>query len=284
MDLILYNPKSKNTRSNIQTHKLIRKYKKQGVPFRLKSVLKIEDIATYLEGKDHIDNVILLGGDGTINHLVNQVVNLDVKQDIYLKSNGTGNDFLRTLKNNDKEPQYIMESTYDTGFKTYFINGTGMGIDGYVGYLMHKSKRKGKLAYLINTLIGLIQYIPEELELEVDGEVHNYKKTFIVTMNNGKYFGGGMKISPEANLDDEYLDVIVVHSISKLLILPIFFTIYIGKHVKFKKWVTHFKAKHIKATYKTPQITQADGENYYDITTMEVKSSGKKIHLRHYNK
>lgn len=284
MDLILYNPKSKNTKSNIQTHKLIRHYKKKGVPFRLKSVLKIKDIEAYLEGKDHIDKIILLGGDGTINHLVNTIIDLDIKQDIYLKENGTGNDFLRSLKNYDKDPQYIMESTYDTGFKTYFINGTGMGIDGYVGYLMLQSKKKGKLAYLINTLKALIKYIPEELELEVDGEKHRYKKTFLITMNNGKYFGGGMKISPEANIKDEFLDVIVVHSISKLLILPIFFTIYIGKHTKFKRWVTHFKAKHVKATYKTPQITQADGENYYDITTMEVHSSGKQVHLRYFEK
>lgn len=284
MDLILYNPKSKNTKGNIQTHKLIRHYKKKGIPFRLKSVLKIKDIKTYLEGKDHIDKVILLGGDGTINHFVNRIIDIDIKQDIYLKSNGTGNDFLRSLKNNDTEPQYIMESTYDTGFKTHFINGTGMGIDGYVGLLMHQSKKKGKLTYLINTLKALIKYIPEELDLKIDGKEYNFKKTFLITMNNGKFFGGGMKISPEAEIKDEYLDVIVVHSISKLLILPIFFTIYIGKHTKFTKWVTHFKAKHVVATYKTPQITQADGENYYDITTMDVKSSGKQIHLRYFDK
>ena len=284
MDLILYNPQSKNTKGNIQTHKLIRHYKKKGIPFRLKSVLKIKDIETYLEGKDHIDKVILLGGDGTINHFVNRIIDIDIKQDVYLKSNGTGNDFLRSLKNNDKEPQYIMESTYDTGFKTHFINGTGMGIDGYVGLLMHQSKKKGKLTYLFNTLKALVKYIPEELDLTIDGKEYNFKKTFLITMNNGKYFGGGMKISPEAEINDEYLDVIVVHSISKLLILPIFFTIYIGKHTKFKKWVTHFKAKHVEATYKTPQITQADGENYYDITTMDVKSSGKQIHLRYFDK
>ena len=284
MDLILYNPKSKNTRSSVQTHKLVRHYKKNGIPFRLKSVLKIKDIRAYLEGKSHIDKVILLGGDGTINYLVNSIFDVEIKQDIYLKRNGTGNDFLRSLRKNDTSPQYIMESTYDTGFKTYFINGTGMGIDGYVGYLMNKSKRKGKLAYLFATLKALIQYIPEELELEIDGVHHKFDKTFLITMNNGKYFGGGMKISPHADITDEYLDVIIVHSIPKWLLLPIFFTIYIGKHTWFKRWVKHFKAKHIIAKYKTPQITQADGENYYDITEMNVKSSGKTIHLRHYKK
>ncbi len=284
MDLILYNPKSKNTKANIQTHKLIRHYKKKGIPFRLKSVLKIKDIKSYLEGKDHIEKVILLGGDGTINHLVNSVMDVNIKQDIYLKSNGTGNDYLRSLKDFDDKPQFIMESTYDTGFKTHFINGTGMGIDGYVGYLMSKSKNKGKLAYLFATLKGLIKYIPEDLDVVIDGEKHHFNKTFLITMNNGKYFGGGMKISPNANINDNKLDIIVVHNISKLLILPIFFTIYLGKHTIFKRWVKHFKAEHVVATYKTPQITQADGENYYDITTMDVKSTNKTIHLRCFEK
>ncbi len=282
MDLILYNPLSKNTKSNIQTHKLIRYYKKNNIPFRLKSIIKIKDIEQYLIGKDHIDKIILLGGDGTINHFVNSTIDVEIKQDIYLKPNGTGNDFLRTLKTQDAKPQYIMESTYDTGFKTNFVNGTGMGIDGYVGALLQKSKRKGKLAYLYNTIIAMIKYIPEPLTVEVDGETHHYKKAYLVTMNNGKYFGGGMKISPNANLNDEFLDVIVVHTISKLLVIPIFFTIYFGKHTLFKRWVTHFKAKNVKATFTTPQMTQADGENYYDITSMEVKSSKKQIHYRYF--
>ncbi len=282
MDLILYNPLSKNAKSNIQTHKLVRYYKKNRIPFRLKSILKITDIEDYLLDKDHIDKIILLGGDGTINHFVNNIINLDIKQDIYLKSNGSGNDFLRSLKNNDSLPQHIMESTYDTGFKTYFINGTGFGIDGYVGYLMNESKGKSQFSYLINTLKALFRYIPEPLTITVDGETHHYDKAFLVTMNNGRYFGGGMQISPEGDITSPYLDVIVVHTIRKFLMLPIFFTIYLGLHTKFKRYVTHFKGKVITATFTSPQISQADGENYYDVTSITAKASGKTIHLRNY--
>lgn len=283
MDLILYNPLSKNSKSNIQTHKLVRYYKKNSIPFRLKSILKIDDMREFLEQKKEFEKVILLGGDGTINHFVNNTFNYPIKQDIYLKRNGSGNDFLRSLKGHDQNPQYIMESTYDTGFKTYFINGTGMGIDGYVGYLINQSPRKGRLSYLLNTLKALIKYIPEPLKVTIDGKEHQFKKAYLITMNNGSYFGGGMKISPDAVVDDDNLDIIVVHTIPKILVLPIFFTIYIGKHTLFKKWVFHEKGKIVKAEFTTPQITQADGENYYDITTLEAKSSGKQIHLRSYD-
>ena len=280
MDLILYNPLSKNNKGNVQTHKLIRHYKKNNIPFRLKSIVKIADMKEYLEKKQDIDKVILLGGDGTINRFVNNTIDYNIKQDIYLKKNGSGNDYLRSLKRNDRSSQYIMEATYDTGLKTHYINGIGIGLDGYVGYLIEKSGKKGKFSYFFNTLKGLIKYIPEPLTLVVDGEEHKFKKAYIVAINNGRYFGGGMKVAPDADITDENLDIIVLHTISKLMVLPIFFTIYAGKHRMFKKYVFYKKGKHIKATFTTPQISQADGENYYDVTSIETMSSGKQIHLK----
>jgi len=282
MDLILYNPLSKNNKSNVQTHKLVRYYKKNNIPFRLKSVIKINDIKDYLEKKQQFDKVILLGGDGTINHFVNGVVDYDIKQDIYLKRSGSGNDFSRSLINNDTQKQYIMEAKFDKEIKTHFINGVGMGIDGYVGYLINQSKRKGKFRYFFNTLKALIKYIPEPLTVTIDGKKHHFKKAYLVTMNNGKYFGGGMRVAPNASINDEYLEVVVAHTISKLLLFPLFLTIYSGKHIKFKKYVFHAKGKHITAEFTTPQITQADGENFFDITTIEAKSTNKNIHLKYF--
>ncbi len=280
MDLLLYNPLSKNSKSNILTHKLVRYYKKNRIPFRLKSILKIQDIEKYLLDKDHIDNIILLGGDGTINRFINDTYHFDIKQDIYLKRNGSGNDFLRTLVHQDKNPQYIMEMITDTGINRKFMNGSGMGMDGYVGYLIEKSEKKGKLSYFLNTLRALLRYIPEPLDVDIDGETFHFEKAYIITINNGQYFGGGMHISPTATIDNEELDVVIAHSISKLFLIPLFLTIYSGKHIWFKRWVFNRKGKVIKATFKTPQITQADGENDYDITSITVKSTGKQVHLK----
>lgn len=280
MDLILYNPLSKNNKGNVQTHKLVRYYKKNNIPFRLKSIVKISDMKIFLEEKQQFEKVILLGGDGTINRFVNNTFDYEIKQDIYLKKNGSGNDYLRSLKDNDVLSQHIMEGKFDNGQKTNYINAIGMGLDGYVSYLIEQSSRKGKLRYFFNTLKGLVKYIPEPLSLIIDGEEFNFKKAYIIAMSNGKYFGGGMKIAPDANITDENLDILVLHSIKKILIFPIFLTIYLGKHRIFKKYVFYKKGKHIKATFTTPQIAQSDGETYYDITSIETRSSQKHIHLK----
>ena len=283
MDLILYNPLSKNAKSNIQTHKLVQAYKKAKTPFRLKSILKIDDIVEYLKEKDHIEKVILLGGDGTINRFVNNIAEYDIKPDIYLKSNGSGNDFLRSLKTNDDKPQTIMEALYDNGEKRYFINGVGIGIDGLVADTVNKATKKGKLRYFINTLRGLIKYVPEPATIKADGKEYSFDKVFITKVNNGRFFGGGMEITPKADISDDNLDVVIVHSISRPMILLIFMTIYLGLHTKFTKYVTSFKAKEVEIAFTTPQISQADGETEYDVTQVKVRSSKKNIHLRYFD-
>ena len=231
----------------------------------------------YLNDNKHFDNIILLGGDGTINTLVNNIFDYKLKQSIYIKKNGSGNDFLRSLKTKDEEPQYIMENTLDNKKTHHFINGTGIGIDGLIIDFLNKAKNKGKLGYFISSIKGIFSYVPGPLETIIDGEKHNFKKAYMVVVNNGKFIGGGMQITPKANLNDEMLDVIIVHSLSKFMLLILFSTIYLGQHTKFKKWVFYKKCKSIKATFNTPQICQSDGEKFDDIKSMDIRSSGKKI-------
>ena len=235
MDLILYNPKSKNSHGNIQTHRLVKKYKKAKKPFRLKSILKIEDITSYLDDHPNLEKIILLGGDGTINNLVNNIVQYDLKQDIYIKKNGSGNDFLRSLRTCDSTPQYIMQNTLDNTSTHYFINGTGIGLDGLAIDYVDKAKNKGKLTYFIASIRAVINFVPEPLDIEIDGEQIHFEKAYTLVVNNGRFVGGGMEMTRHAKINDEDMDVIIVHSIPKAFLLLIFSSVYIGLHTKFKK-------------------------------------------------
>lgn len=282
MDLILYNPKSKNSKGNVQTHKLVRYYRKHKIPFRLKSILKIDDMKTFVDEANHIDKIILLGGDGTINQLVNSLANSDVKQEIYIKKNGSGNDFLRSLRTADDKPQHIMKYTMDDNESKYFINGCGIGIDGLVIDYVDNAQKKGKLSYFLSTLRALFKFVPEPISVNIDGKDITFDKGYSVIINNGRFVGGGMEMSPKANINNENLDVTIIHSIPKLFMLIIFSTVYFGWHTKFTKYVYTTTCKKIKASFTTPQIIQADGEKTLDVQTLEVESSQKTIHLKAY--
>lgn len=284
MDLLLYNPLSKNSKSNIATHKLVRYYKKNNIPFRLKSIIKIDDTAQFLKEKEFFDNIILLGGDGTINRFVNDIKDYTLKTPIYLKPNGSGNDFLRSLKHQKKASQTVMQATFDETHNKLFMNGAGIGIDGLVLRYIELAKNKGKFRYFVNTLKALKNYQPTEASVWIDNQKTTFKKTYLITANNGKYFGGGMKITPKADLSSDELDIIIVHTIPKWLIFFIFVTIYIGIHTIFKKYVFTTKAKSLKVVMKTPSIAQVDGEITNDVTSLKVQSTSKKLHFQAYKK
>jgi len=282
MDLILYNPKSKNSHGHIQTHRLIKAYKKANKPFRLKSILKIEDIPSFLDNHDHFEKVILLGGDGTINNFVNTLVNYDIKHDIYIKKNGSGNDFLRTLKHQDTHPQYIIKNTLDNNDVHYFMNGTGIGLDGLVIDYVDNAKSKGKLTYFLASFRAMMNFVPEPLDVNIDGKQFHFEKAYTLVVNNGRFIGGGMEMTKNARIDEEELDIIVVHQVPKWLLLFIFSTVYLGLHTKFKRYVFSKKGRRVSATFTTPQIVQSDGEKYTDVSHIDVESSHKQIHLKAY--
>lgn len=284
MDLLLYNPLSKNNKSNITTHKLVRYYKKNNIPFRLKSIIKIDNKVEFLKEKDMFKNIILLGGDGTINRFVNDIRDYELTTPIYLKPNGSGNDFLRSLKHQKVNNQEIMQATFDGDKEQLFMNGAGIGIDGLVLKYIDESKNKGKFRYFVNTLRALMNYKPTDATVWIDNQEKQFKRTYLINANNGKYVGGGMKITPKASLSTNELDIIIVHTIPKWLIFFIFLTIYLGIHPIFKSYVYTAKAKKIKVQMPTPSIAQVDGEFTEQIQSVEIVSTNKQIHFQEYKK
>jgi diacylglycerol kinase family enzyme len=282
MDLILYNPKSRNSKGNVQTHRLVLAYKRSNRPFRLKSILKIEDVSQYLRERSAFERIILLGGDGTINQLTNQLIDHPEKPVIHIKKNGSGNDFLRSLRTQDDNPQYIMRNILDDQTSHCFMNGTGIGLDGLVIEYIDKARKKGRLSYFLASFRAMRHFIPEPVDVEIDGVSHHFAKTYTVIVNNGIFVGGGMAMTPDARLDDEQLDVMVVHTIPKAFLFLLFSSVYFGWHTRLTKYVFYTKAKHIKATFTTPQIVQSDGEKHLDVTSIDVQSSGHRIHYKAY--
>ncbi|MFA7075679.1 MAG: diacylglycerol kinase family protein [Candidatus Izemoplasmatales bacterium] len=276
MFLIIHNPLSSNRKSKKTTLKYVKFFKKQNISFRLRSSLKIKNLNEYLEKNQQITDILYLGGDGSINFLINTVNIQDIKQKIYLGKSGSGNDFLRSLKKYNKAEITIGEAKTNIG-TTKFINGCGLGFDGLVCHYVNNDKKKGKLSYFINVFRSILNYQPVEIDITVDGIKHHFKKVFVSAIQNGKYFGGGMKVTPTADPTSDKYVVCIAHNLSKLFLQLVLVTIYPGWHKIFKKRVTFLTGKNIIISHPYETYLQADGEVMGNINHVEINPIEKRI-------
>lgn len=212
-----------------------------------KKISKMSDVINLKQGEyDNVHHVRIFGGDGTINSFIN---NHDVKM-ITLHKYGSGNDLYRSIKNR------VSTYTYNVN-DLKFINGFGYGIDSYVCSVAEESSKKSYFSILIKALKNFKKF---DLEVDIDGVNYQFCNCHTISVCNGKYFGGGIMIAPKANLEDEELDVVIVHDLHGLKIIPALFLLIIKKHYLLKNNVFNIKARNIKI-YNNKSINfQIDGE------------------------
>ena len=240
--------------------------------------------------------IIVIGGDGTMNEVVNGIFNQQAcsPDDIVVGmiSVGTGNDWGRMYKIPKKYKKAIKVIkkghlfTQDVGYITYhdsegqheryFINVSGMGYDALVAQKANHMKDKGRgnsFSYLLNIFTGLYQYKYTHFQIELDG-----KKVFngrVLSMNLGicKYNGGGLMQVPNAISDDGMLDVTVIKATSKFNIIKHVAKLYDGSFIKLK-FVNTYRGKECRIISK-PQgsvFLEADGESLgHSPLTFSVK-------------
>ena len=223
------------------------------------------------------DTLIIVGGDGTLHRFVNAIKGIQNNSEVYLYRGGTGNDFSRDFPKqmliNITENLKNLPSVTICGKEELFLNGCGFGVDGEVCLMVNDKENKKKgLNYFKSAIMLLKKFKRYDLELEVDGVRHTYKNVWFTVVNNGKYFGGGMKITPSSDRNDRILEACVIHSVSFWKILLIFPLIFIGKHMWFKHvGISVIKGQHFKAFSSAPQVFQTDGEVLTNVSSFEVK-------------
>ena len=176
--------------------------------------------------------VVAVGGDGTINEVVNGFFRdgalIDRDAQFGIIPVGTGGDFRKTLKvpNDPIRAAVILAQgntrRIDVGKLEYtthegdsglrmFINIASCGISGLVDKYVNQSSRRlgSKLPFMIATVRATIGYDNKRVRIEFDGNADDSTEMIVnlVAVANGRYFGGGMFVAPEAELDDGFFDV-----------------------------------------------------------------------------
>ncbi len=227
---------------------------------------------------------IVVGGDGTLNEVVNGIfIQKNVPTEEFLVAMipvGTGNDWCRmfdipfdygkavsTIQKGKVFQQDMGKVSYYQGKKQkqrFFINVAGMGYDAIVAAKTNKDKERGKggiLVYLKNLLSSLLFYKFSDVMMLTNGEKEPCNcKVFSISVGICKYNGGGMMQLPNAVADDGLLDITLIKKIGRFSVIRQIKNLYDGSFINHPK-VETFRAKTLKIESHPPIDLEVDGES-----------------------
>lgn len=213
--------------------------------------------------------VAVLGGDGTVSLGANGVLGTDAA--LAVIPAGTGDDFakvigagkfdaaVRLLANPKIVPIDVVSLTAGVEHR-HFVNIAGAGFDSEVTETANAMTMRlgGTGTYLAAVVKTLSRFSPAHYELTVDGETVSVD-AMLAVVGNGMQYGGGMKVLPEARVDDGLLDVCIVEALSRAAFLRAFPRVFTGSHGRHPK-VRMMRGTTVTVEANRKMLVYADGE------------------------
>jgi YegS/Rv2252/BmrU family lipid kinase len=194
--------------------------------------------------------LIAFGGDGTISEIARGILDTQADTELGVLPHGTGSDFVRSLeipsrladaarsiRDGRTVRMDVGKVTYRTPQGTsesrYYINSSSFGLSGEVAENTNRSSKSlgGLISFASSTLKTAFTYDPPDVYLELDDEPARRVPITTVCCNNGRFFGGGMKIAPDASMLDGRLDLVIVRKLPFRKILAQGPRLYAGAHM-----------------------------------------------------
>ena len=255
---------------------------------------------------DQVDVILLFGGDGTIHRHLGQLVRLGLP--VLVVPAGSGNDFARALglrRVRDSLAAWqnfcggagnvrtidlgVISTTGNAGEShaphgsRYFCCVAGVGLDGEVSRRANRLPRwlRGSGGYALTLIPTIFSFAPLHMRILKPAEnlgqstdhnaawtVLSDQPTTLAAFANTPFYGGGMKIAPQAKMDDGALDICVVGGVDSFKLLCMFPTVYAGRHLNIRE-VGYSHAARVRVETEHPVDVYADGE-YVCQTPVEV--------------
>jgi len=222
------------------------------------------------------ERVVVAGGDGTLHNALQVLAGSGAAMGVVPA--GRGNDLARTLD----VPLHPVDAlrhaltapiqAIDLGRagKRWYACVGGVGLDGEVADVARRVGKAmpGPFVYPWALLRKLPKFAPPHLRVEYEGTVWE-GRAMMALFANGSTFGGGMRIAPQAVLDDGMLDLVLVKEVGKLELLRVFPRVYKGSHVEHSAVVLG-RAPEARVLADRPLIPWGDGEPLDDTPSTEV--------------
>ena len=226
---------------------------------------------------DGAELLVVVGGDGSVNEVVNGLAGLGRQPEVAVVPRGTGWDFSRTFgipRKIDDAVQIALQGdvrTIDLGRASYrawdgsdatawFANVASAGMSGAIAKRANETTKAlgGKASYLWATFAVFSGWEATEIEVAVDGE-RRAGPMFDVVIANGRFFGGGLEICPEAEPDDGLFDVLTIGDVTKRDLVQTMPKMYRGTHLPHPK-AELLRGSSVTVTSETPLPIELDGE------------------------
>lgn len=258
-----------------------------------------EEIASEVSPDGNEHTIVVLGGDGTVNEVLNGLKDPGKITMGYIPI-GSSNDFARGLGIR-KEPLEALAAVLSAeqiteldvgvisreGKERRFAISAGIGFDAGVCHQVCLSRWKvllnklnlGKLSYAVVALDRLIKCRPAPMKVWVDdGREESFQKAYFAAFMNLPCEGGGFRFCPEALPSDGKMDLLVAADVPKLKVLLLLPVALLGKHTGFCG-VTIRRGSRIRVVSETPLPIHTDGEPLFLRRAVEVRTGEAKIRV-----
>jgi diacylglycerol kinase (ATP) len=236
--------------------------------------------------KEGIKNIIAVGGDGTLNEVVNGYLDeseIALKQEVAigLLPSGTGSDFRRSIgfsKNEDSIRAIVAAKTrlidaikvefFDQGGKKitrYSMNVVSFGLGGEVTTYVNNWRATwpnwigGNIRFVAAAVLALKQFQNRNVTVTIDDKSTFSIQSNLIVVGNGRFAGGGMMLAPQAELDDGLLDVVLTNCATRMDVIGELPRVYSGGLLKNPK-VALYKAKTVLIEANEKLAIDIDGE------------------------
>jgi len=230
-------------------------------------------VRNYCENNNEEIRFYSCGGDGTLNEIINGVINYP-NVSVACFPSGSGNDFIKVfgkrddflnidnLINGQVNPVDVIKMN-----DKYTINICNFGLDAVIGEKMTLFKNKpfvsGKGAYVLSLIYNFFGKMRYECTVKVDGELFHDGPMILCALANGICYGGGYYCAPIAKVDDGLIDICLVKKISRFKFISLIGVYKKGKHLKDKRLkniIKYIKGKNIEITSNVDLAYTLDGE------------------------
>lgn len=244
MWIILFNPTSGGGKGKRYALEVERFLDERDISFKVISGEDYQDAKDRFEeslksNQGVISGVIVVGGDGMVHLAIQALAMTSIP--MALIPAGTGNDFARALGLRIKEPLKVLEHAFtnkpravDLGRvnNRYFADILSTGFDSVVNEKANAlTLIKGRMKYNVAIALVLSTFRPKHYSFRVDA-VDFTSRAMLIAVSNGSSYGGGMKVTPDAQIDDGLFDIMILGPVSKIEFLKVFPKVFSGAHIK----------------------------------------------------